>query len=535
MNAAIAAVGPTLIRSASEANTPMVFVDGVPLHECAVVSMSHNGPLDRRSAVIAWSPESQDADSDFKRAEMVIAVPHALSDAETRWQALLAGRVSTIDRSERAQADTRLFTLYDRWSIRLDEPVDRVVAYDANATPRALLEAAAAAVDAELVIACDATELDDARRLIDGSRSLGDTLRAWLDDLNLALHQSLTFDDERVTRTLTVQPMRSGRRVALPWPDDAGRGGSVVSVRVDRETRPPRRWVARGDRPIVEDTLALQAGWDPTLEGRPDADYARTTSSDYSRFGAVYRTWVLNEDGAFDGARFDVGALFDTPGSVNAPLRFGDCLTRDSAGRRLPPIVESSTDSGQTWSAYPGQASVMNDRGGVQLNDDNLSSSILTAAKAGTLRLRITASLTHPTPIEATRWDGNPFAGPAPTREAAFDEAFAWRRVAPTSIHRASIDAGTLTADTADDRSVLRQRLLRHIDAQPGPSAVAELRLYGAWTAYRVGDRIDDALGRGIALDGNPSSLSPRDATIRRIDLTLGVTDGTPSTLLRLD
>ncbi len=540
MSQALAAVAISRHTTSTQAVAPVVFIDGVPDPDWSVVSMTLHGPLDDRVATLCRVSRQTYG---LEQAEITVAVPYALSDGEVRWQVLLSGSVSQDERDQAAGTDNDLLVLRDRLSSTLTEPMEMLGPFDDDAVGLdILLHRLAALVDAELVLAC---ESDLRSTTVDASSSLtatiGSRLEPLLTGLGLSIVQTLQLDQRQVRRALTVMPDRAGRRVALPWPDDAGRGGSVVSVSVDRQARPPRRWIARGDRPVVEDTFALQPGWDPSLEGQPDSDYGRLTSSDFSLYGSVYRAWVLNEDGVYSdepfnlGSAFDVGALFDLPGTVNKPMRFGLCLSQDAAGRRLSPIIESSTDSGSNWSAYPGQALVMTDRAGVLLSDDVLPSAVLTAAKAGTLCLRVTASLTSPQPIEATRWDGNPFAGPAPTRVFDFENTYAWRHVASTSIHRPAIDAGILQADTADDRRGLRLRLQEHISQQPGPAIAAKVVLHGAWTALRPGDRVFDALGRGLAIDGNPSSFGTRDARIQRIDLTFGVSNYTPRTQLRLD
>ena len=534
MSDAIATVGPCSVRATTEPAVPVVFVDGVPDPGLHTVSATLRAPLDDRRAILVHPADHATAAA---YAELTIATPHTLSDGEVRWQVLLSGRASQVQRDLSAGHDTHRRVVRDRLSAVLDEPVAtlRPIEGDGLALEDALLRLAAL-IDAEPVIACEAGLLHDVLPVSNAAtQTIGGWLERVLNEHGLIIEQTLELRTRLVRRTLTVLPARAGRRVALPWHDGQGQGGSVQSVSVDRQSRPPRRWIARGQRPIVEDTFVLQPGWDPALQGQPDADYGRLTSSSFSLYGPVYRAWVLNEDGAYDAPRFDAGALFDRPALIDEPLRFGSCLTQDTAGRRLAPIIESSTDSGASWSAYPGQADVMNDRAGVVLTDDDLPAAILSAAKTGALRLRITASLTGPDTIEATRWDGNPFAGPGATRVIDFADTFAWRTVAPTSIHRFALESGTLSADTADDRRVLRQRLLDHIAQQPGPDLSATIELHGAWTALRPGDRVGDALGRGLAIDGNPTSFGTRDACIQRIDLAFGVSDNTPRTRLRLD
>lgn len=543
MTNALAAVGSSQISQAVEASTPVVFCDGVPDPDLSVVSATLESPMDTRQAILhlnnAWTKQGRD----LLGKELTIAVAHALTDGEGRWQVLLSGVIAQEDREASARRDQNERLLQDRLSTILNEPSELLGPWpDDGLALEEVLSRLSARIDTGLVIACDEGL---AAALVTSAapqtNTIGSLLRPALSALGLVIEQSLAVQQQQVRRTLTVLPQRQGRRVSLPWPDAQGRGGSVVSVVVDRKPRPPRAWIAQGDRPMVEDTFALQPGWDPSLQGQPDSDYGRLTSSDFSRFGSVYRTYVLNEDGAYSGSpfdlgsAFDIGALFDRPGTIRSVLPFRACLTEDSAGRRLGAIVESSTDSGANWSVYPGQAVVMNDRGGVELIDDVLPSSILTAAKAGTLRIRATASLTSPNPLEERRWDGNPFAGPAPTRVLNFTDQFAWAYVSPTSIHRSAIDAGTLQADTIDQRPALRQALQEHIAELPGPEASVKLELAGAWSALRPGDRVAEALGPGVAIDGQPASFATRDAHIQRIDLTFGVFNDSPRTRLRMD
>lgn len=540
MTQAVAAVTTSRRNTSSQAATPIVFVNGVPDPDLSVVSLALHAPFDDRVATLRRSNLREQG---LENDEITVAIPHALSDGEVRWQVLLSGNRSENERDQSVGTDTNQFVLRDRLSAALVEPVDLLGLSDTDELGlEDVLHRLSVFIDAELVLPCDLVLLE---RTVSGSSSLTTTiesrLRSSLSELGLAIEQTLDMDQRQVRRTLTVVPRRAGRRVSLPWPDQSGRGGLVRSVSVDREARPPRRWIAQGDRPVIEDTFALKQGWDPALQGQPDSDYSRLTSADFSLYGPVYRAWVLNEDGAYNGIPFnlglayDIGALFDQPGTIDEPMRLGACLTQDAAGRRLAPVIESSTDSGATWSAYPGQAQVMTDRAGVLLTDDVLPAAILSAAKAGTLRLRVTASLTSSQAIQATRWDGNPFAGPAPTRVLNFDNTYAWRAVASTSIHKTAIDNLTLQADTTDDRRELRMRLQEHIAQQPGAEIAAKISLLGAWTAFRPGDRVSDALGPALGIDGNPSSFGTREARIQRIDITFGVSNNTPRTELRLD
>lgn len=524
-----------------EAASPVVFVDGIPEPALRVSQMTLASPMDHRFAVVVCTtPDGLDLS--LSDQEVAVGLPHALVDGDVRWQVLLSGHLSDREDALSVGAQDSELTIKDRLAEVLDGPADVLGPWpDVGLSLGDVLDRLAVLIQAQLVAACDAECLSV---MIDSSSptlmTVASVLSSVLDDAGLALQQTLGPSPEQLTRTLTLLPARAGRLSVLSWPDRSGRGGFVRSAQVDREQRPPRAWLAQGDRPIVEDTFVLQPGWDPGLEGQPDSDYGRLTSTDYSRFGSVYRSWVLNEDGAFSGepfnlARFDAGQLFELPGTINGPIFLGGCLARDASGLAIGPVIESSTDSGATWSAYPGQARRMTDRAGVLFEDDVLPAPILAAAKAQTIRLRVTASLTGPDPIAARRWDGNPFAGAGPDRLIRYGKAFQWRRVVPGSLHASALDAGTLGADLTDDRAALRSALRDAIARSPGAALAATVELDGAWTALRVGDRLQEVLGPGLRIDNTPATFQGRDARIREIRLRFGVSTGSPRTRLKLD
>ncbi|MFN3167522.1 MAG: hypothetical protein ACE37H_10710 [Phycisphaeraceae bacterium] len=543
MNPAVAAIARSNISTALQATTPTVFIDGVPEPALQLLRYEASLPADTRHAVLAIEPSSPVSHASLAHQAVTIAVPHALSDGGSRWEVLLSGVVSGAGESRAVASDEQTLIIQDRLSALFEQPTHTLGLDPAKQPTLAdALQRTGAQIGAEVVFACP---LGDVESPVEpgttGSQTLAGLIVSVLDASGLRLQQSIALERNGVRRTLCVVPERAGRRIALPWPDVQGRGAMVRSARGDNLPAPPSRWAALGGRPMIEDTFVLVPGWDPALTGQPDADYGRLTSSDFSRYGSVYRAWLLNEDGAFTGPpfdhgpAFDVGALFDAPGSIAQPLRLGDCLTRDASGLSIAPVIESSTDSGANWSAYPGLAGAMQDRVGVRLTDDTLPGAILTAAKAGTLRLRVTASLTAPDRIERQRWDGNPFAGVGPTRTVRFGDRFGWRRVMPTSIHADAIDAGQLSADVVDDRAALGEALLKTIARSPGASASATVELAGAWTAVRVGDMVADPLEPGRSIDGTPKAFDPRAARVHHLQIDFGVADHTPRTRLRLD
>lgn len=558
--------------AAATAAQPVVLIDGVPEPGLSVVAYAAEAPLDERTAELSVTPALWVRRRSLLHRPCAVALPHALSDGAIRWEVLAVGALELPKRPRRVGTDSRRLRFVDAWSDRLRRPVgsgweltdasglpEQVPAArllngdDANRshgryivngrsvyvferggtawTVGDALDTLAAFADTPLRPDLLAPELRDQRltQPIDLAGTLGDALRTLVGSAGLHVRVDHWRSGGGFHSAYTVAPVSAGRRFRLPW---GGRGAGVSRVsRVDvtRSSAPPRRWVMRGARPVVEATFDLVGGWDPALEGQPDAEYGRSTSSDFTEFGAVHRRWVLNEDGAFSsapfnrGPAFDLAALFDDPASVPAPLRLGPCLAQDTSGRRLSPVVEVSTDSGSAWSRYEGMVSMMQDRAGVVLEDATLPTAVLAAAQSSQLRVRVTATLRSPRVLEYTRWQGNPFVGPGPDRVIVAGDAYRWQRVDSTSIHANAIDLGELDADEADDRAALRRDLLERMSSTGNDIASGTVELIGAWPTIGVGDRLLDLGGPGVGLDGLPTVIEAQAVRVGSVRVRFGV------------
>jgi len=579
------AVGVGVMPRAALAARPVVLIDGVPEPGLSVVEYRAEAPLDTRSAVLAVN----DASLWARRATLLhrpteLAIPHALSDGSPRWEVLARGMLQLLRHDRGAGRDSRVLELEDDWSARLSRPAGTpwaVTAEGLRADPGAWLRVGdeanrsrerydingrsvyviepggvpwsvgealdALAAFASIGLATDLlTAAQRTARLpvaLDLTGGLGDVLRALLNAAGWMVQAQRWRVGGETRGTGVVVPADAGRPFVLPWDGGDGAGGvsRVGRVEIENRTDPPRRWVMRGDRPIVEATFALVPGWDPALAGLADSEYGRSTSSDFSRYGAVYRHWVLNEDGAFDAAPFsqgpayDLAALFRDALVVPAPTPVGDCLARDGSGRRLGPIVEVSTDSGATWSRYTGEAAVMRDRAGVVLDDAVLPAGVLSSAKSGQLRVRVTGTLRSPRALERSRWRGNPFAGAGPERVIEAGGAYRWARVDASSIHADALDLGELEADEVDDRRALESALLEQVArGDDEGDASGRVELIGAWPTLGAGDRLSEVGGLGLDSRGVASAVSREALRVSSVRVRFGVADEPPLTWLGL-
>jgi hypothetical protein len=180
---------------------------------------------------------------------------------------------------------------------------------------------------------------------------------------------------------------------------------------------------------------------------------------------------------------------------------------------------------------------MLSNRAGVYLEDATLPSAFLTAAQNGEARVRVTASLQSPTPVRLRRWQGNPFAGRRPAKVFDLTQGYRFQRVADSSIHRTSIEAGTLLADEVDDREALHRWLVERLQqASDGPGdGEAKLTLSGAWPMLRPGDHLRHAGGAETTLHHTAQAVAQYGAVIQALTVSFAVDRGNgPSTRVQL-
>ena len=572
---------PTPLTSAAPAAQPVVMIEGVPVPEMHAMSYVAAAPLDARSVRCGVSTALWERRHTLIQRRACVALPHALSDGSTRWEVLASGVLRLPKHHRRSGTDDRTLELVDDWAERLDRPIGAGWAWASGALERVasvvlgvgdsanrshkrhaingrsiyITERGGAAWtvgEALDTLAAFADISLETRALSQKARAarlplslkldapLGDALRRLLGSAGWVVRAAHWRVGLIERASQAAVPASSGRRFSLPWGADQAWASRVAKVDVRSLGEPPRRWIMRSATPEVESTFTLSPGWDPALEGQPDAAYGRSTSTDFSRLGSVYRRWVLNEDGAFSsspftaGPAFDLAALFQDPFVVASPLRIGTCLTRNPSGRRLAPIVQVSIDSGATWSRYEGSANLLQDRAGLLFEDDVLPAAVLSAAKTGQLQARITGTLRSPRPLEQARWQGNPFARTGPDRLIERGRAYRWQRIDNASIHADAIDLGELEADEVDDRLAMMQDLLAAMSSQQGAGLEATVELIGAWPTISPGDRVLDVGGPGLNAQGDPTSVSHSPARVAEVRIDFAGHGNTPLTRLVL-
>ncbi|MBI1335828.1 MAG: hypothetical protein GC164_02570 [Phycisphaera sp.] len=570
---ACATLAPHTGSSTRFARGPVVFIDGCPESRLNVQTLRVMGPLDERTATMTCDSRLIDGSliDRWLRARCAIASPMRLVDDTVKWIVHGVGKLSVPAQDTSIGIDSRAFAIEEQWTQQLNSSLERAfilteatltavlpesvtlgVGSNANRSEQTheiagrevyvpidqgqtwtvgqALSYWSAVSGLDLVLDPLATSTLDEPLVspVALGLSVRDALMRIIHRYGLSIRRMIEFVNGRFheTRTVTGDPSRN--KTVLPGLQKPGTQHPVMKIERSGQGAGSRQWVARAQGWRVEGTFNLAHGWDPSLEGQSDATYSRSGNSDFETYRDVYRLWVLNEDGAFSGEpfdqpAFDIQAFFGSIGvglSVPSdPLRLLPCVTLDTTGRRKPFSVEVSTDAGSTWASYDGSDQALGDRAGVYLDSATLPAAFLAAAQAGDARVRVTASLRSPLPVEVSRWVGNPFIDVQPVNVIELGSAFVFERIDPTSIHRSAVTSGALGSLERDDTPPMTSWLTKRVnrDASVGQSRTLRLTLSDAWPTLLPGDVIHHAAGPGLDANTGPQAINPHNAVVASV------------------
>ncbi|NBC10751.1 MAG: hypothetical protein GVY24_03330 [Planctomycetes bacterium] len=458
---------------------PRVLVDRIPEPRLRVAPVDRTTPLDTLRITLDGPIDLTDEERDRWAAGAIELVRFCrLIDGSVRTRTLATGRLRSLESRDAIGTRSRRWVFDDGWTARLGRSIEPTHRHAAT-----VLAAGAAgnrSVSRQPFRGRDVYVPTAAAAMPWAVGEALDTLAAYagLSLTRALLPAELADATLRVTLDLSrplgelLGAVCGAHGLRLRWRGVGVHGQPRIDVRGsgvahDGDLPRARLWAARAPGARVEGTFALHPGWDAALEGQPDHAYDATQSDDFARYRNVYRRWVLNEDAPRPGDTtpvFDLTAFFGSDVFI-APqgLPFGPCLTRDPEGDALPAIVEVSLDGGTTWSRNAGGVELLRDRAGVRFTEPTLDAPFLAAAKAGALRVRVTATLRSPRPFEATRWAGNPFAGVAETRVLEAGAAFGKRWLDASSVFAADVAAGAREAEVVDDTAALRAWLMMRV------------------------------------------------------------------------
>ncbi len=323
----------------------------------------------------------------------------------------------------------------------------------------------------------------------------------------LAIHGPCILEAGRCRRGMAFyHPGRTGRRRSVRLQrrgaDLDGRQTNLWKGRISIGRRAARRAILiLGAPKTYESTFELQPCWDPTLATYDYRDFVRGEAADWLAVADVYRKWALNEAGQYTGEpheldAFDFATINGDDFLVSRPRRFGPCLSRGRGGETLGVVVEVSHDSGSSWLRHGGAVRTSREECAIYLADDALGADYFQAALAGTVRMRVTAS------VEADQRLSVMVAGDGGVEVVEFP-AGRWAKV-----HEGSVfyqDEDLPEPDERDDTDRLTQ-LARTVALGDAGTLEAELTLAQLDATCTVSDIIERVDGRGLELASLPDS-----------------------------
>lgn len=262
--------------------------------------------------------------------------------------------------------------------------------------------------------------------------------------------------------------------------------------------------------------------------------------SDFEAHRDVGRLWVLNEDGAFDGATYNRNAPFDdyqpfdfstvADDSVTKRGRWSRrlrpllaSLTRDDDGSALGVVVEVSYDSGATWHPPVGAVAVDKIRAAIRFNVPNptamvepdgdfLVTNLWYALIDQTFRVRATAVFESDDRLVVSH-SPNPAAAATLRRNGALiyeprQYELASREGTTNALVAAYPSRQIDEADDTRDAALAARRL-----AGEQQSGIVEVTARIPWIddALELGDRIEGIEGRDVSLRGLPRGAVASD------------------------
>lgn len=561
------------IAPAGGINRPVIFINGSPEPRLIVQELEIKGPLDQRTASLRMASSSigKSLVNRWSQSTTTLLLPNRLVDDQVNWTVLVQGVLVKNDRNLSASSNEILLDLKDAWGRLLDNslsvawwqtkdgllfdsirPATMKIGDEANrsnlvwsiggtkvhvfqdggqawtvSTAIATISALAH-LDLSLKLIPEETGRQRLFEPIDLARSVGDALTKILEAYGLTIQRDIKQESGVVIERRAVRPTNHGRTVRLAWADGQRPLGQVLRIKADRPAETSQLWIAQAKGWLVESTFILVKGWDPSLENQTDEQYSKLNNADYDTYANVFRLWVLNEDGHYtatpynQGGAFDLGAFFKQTPVRPQPLRFLPAITLGDTGAGRQPLVEMSVDNGTNWSAYAGPVQIRNDRAAVYLDDTTLSQSFLSAAKSGDARIRVTASLQSPIPVQVRRWWGNPFVNTPSTKLFDLGDVFRFQRIEASSIHHDGIINNTLLADQIDQTSGLNDWLVHRIrqiksTVEADRPGQASLSLVGAWPLLKAGDRLINTSALGTDAAGRAEAIAFRGAIVQSI------------------
>ena len=342
------------------------------------------------------------------------------------------------------------------------------------------------------------------------------------------IEQVLQFYRQGQGREIYLHHQRAGEKLDMTQTNLIG---SRINVKKAGTTI---RVIGQGAVKRFESTFEMAEGWDQSLEINDYELYSPTTNEEFAEYQDVFRKWVLNEAGDYEGEPFNQGqaynlsGLFGTENYAQKRRRFRPGLSRTTAGEPFGLLsgaigyyLEISYNGSDTWQPYGGAFNVLTEECGIYLSGNQFEADVWVAICKDKLRFRITCAIDADEPLEVIARDG-PIDCVRPVRTEVFDlgNEYKYQQVSSSSIF-ASDGFETGQADAVDDserlRGYLREQLARLRREESAGSAELAFVRPDVWP----GNVVKEISGRDLNLKQltGPDEYAPQ---VQEVDIKLG-------------
>ena len=328
---------------------------------------------------------------------------------------------------------------------------------------------------------------------------------------------------------LVQRGLGAAKTVLLQSPGSFWAGDNAEETAVDYNVGSTRNNVTVcGDWHYFESTFVLQRAWPTSKDGTSSVQL--TQDADYNGDATnkrVWRDWVLNEAGDYNGTRPEIAAAYNFNAILGHALvprrqKFLPTLTLDKdlapVGQQQGVSIDFSTDGGVTWLPVKRltdpTVQILERECGIRFDGNQVPWELYQAGSKA--QVRVTATLRDDLRLGTNL--PNDFTSPLAVSNPLLVDAsdrFHWREVLAGSKYFANVSSGAVSANLADDTLALAAFAATLKGAWDMADVSGPIELEGLDSAqYDLGDLITALNGRAVSFAASAAGRFPQVQSI---------------------
>lgn len=316
----------------------------------------------------------------------------------------------------------------------------------------------------------------------------------------------------------------------LQAPGSAWAGDNAVETAVDYNVGTTTNNVTvAGDWHYFESTFVLQRAWPKSKDTTAVTDFSQDADA-YQNDATnhrVWREWVLNEAGDYNGTRPEISAAFDFEAILGHPLipRRQKFLPTLALDHDLSPLgslqgisVDYSIDNGETWRPITrlvdSTCQILQREAGIRFDGDQVPIELYTAGDKAKVRVTATLRDDERLGLNIPNDFSSPLSSSNPTLVDTSDRHH-WREILPSSKYFGTFSSAITQGNTADDSVPLALFAATLKAAWDMADVSGPIEIEGLDSVqYDLSDVITEINGRAVSFAAAASGRWPQVAAI---------------------